>query len=220
MQQTEAGHAISTTITVTKKVIYCLSCCTRSTVFSMCNKSIIQMSCAEVVNLPAGLQGSKAPSSSDSEGQLLLTGSPLSFSLLCLALFPLLLLHFSVCALRPWADDGFSPRLSRTFKFSLVYLLLYYSPARKPSLPVTLCPVFSALLLWSPSGLSVSFLLTARVSSRLLSLYSLLSVCHSHTRLTHPAAPPASSCSRPSFKNFPSLLASVPPFHQNFHPTM
>ncbi len=39
------------------------------------------------------------------------------------------------------------------------------------------------------------------------SLFSLLCVCHSHTRVTRPAAPPASSCSRPSFKTFPPFQA-------------
>lgn len=51
------------------------------------------------------------------------------------------------------------------------------------------------------------------------SLFSLLCVSHSHTRVTHPAAPPASSCSRPSFKTFPpsqslsllSIKASILP---------
>lgn len=84
--------------------------------------------------------------------------------------------------------------------------LLSTSPARKPCLPVTLCfsflqsprsccsdsPwAFPSLSSWQPKSLLSS------------SLFSLLCVCHSHARVTRPAAPPASSCSRPSFKTFP-----------------
>lgn len=83
-------------------IINNLSCFTGSdlAVFNMCTDLFIQRSSAKVVNLPAALQGSKAPSLSDLEEQLLLTSSPLSRSFsspLPLALFPL----YFVCALRP-----------------------------------------------------------------------------------------------------------------------
>ena len=192
----------------------------------MCTELFIQRSSAKAVNLPAALQGSTAPSLSDLEEQLLLTSSPLSRSfsshLPSVSLFLLLFLLSSVCALRPWADDGFSPRLSHTFKFSLVhslFLLLPFfasvpsstSPARKASSachslaslfprlpgPASSDPpwAFLSLSSWQPESLLASFLSLSLCSA---------SVIHT-LAFTRPAAPPCFLLFPPLFWNFPSL---------------
>lgn len=186
------------------------------------------------MNLPVALQGSKAPSLSDLEEQLLTSSPPsCSFSspLPYVPLFLLLILLSSVCALGPWADGGFSPRLSvshiqilpRSLPLPFAGVPSSTSPARKACLPVTLWLSFlrlpgpAALIPLRPFCLSPPDSLS--LFSPALSLLFALRLSFTHSRYTVLLLALLTLVPAPLL-NFPSLSASVPPIHQSIHPSI